>query len=323
MTPTDLPRPGLFRRFLLQPLCDFVSRPASARPLAVLRIGLAAVLLAQAYSLAGSLIELYGSMGIVQWSVDPLAGSTGVPRISWLVDALAPYGVSDVVVVRGVFLTYVGSLACLLLGWRTRAAAVLVWLTHTALKTSGGANIYGVDEFAHIALFYCIWMPVGHALSLDRLAGRVRGEPTPGARLALRVLQLHLCVVYFSSGVHKAMGEQWWDGEAFWRAVMRPDFAQFDMGWVASVPELAMLVCWGTLLVEVGYPLLVWLKWTRTPGALATIGMHVGIAVALGLVSFAGVMIVLNVAGFLVSGEPVNETQRDAAAAPCPLAGQA
>ena len=61
---------------------------------------------------------------------------------------------------------------------------------------------------------------------------------------------------------------------------------------MASGPELARLVGWGTLLVEVGYPLLVWLKWTRTPGALATIGMHVGIAVALGLVSFAGVMIV-------------------------------
>jgi hypothetical protein len=322
MTRTNLPRPGLFRRFFLQPLCEFVSRPASARPLAVLRIGLAAVLLAQAYALAGSLLELYGSMGIVQWSVDPLGSNTGVPRISWLVDALAPHGLSDVLVVRGVFLLYVGSLACLLLGWRTRVAAVLAWLTHTMLKTSAGANIYGVDEFAHIALFYCIWMPVGHALSLDRLAGRVSGEPTPGARLALRVLQLHLCVVYFSSGVHKAMGEQWWDGEAFWRSVMRPDFAQFDMGWVADFPFLAQLVCWGTVLLEIGYPLLVWVKPTRKAGALATVGMHVGIAVTLGLVSFAGVMIALNVAGFLVSAEPTKETQ-PATAAPCPLAGQA
>src|SRR5262249_39233752 len=152
-------------------------------------------------------------------------------------------------------------------GWRTRAAAALAWLTHTMLKTSGNANIYGVDEFAHIALFYCIWMPVGHALSLDLLAGRVSGAPTPGARLGVRVLQLHLCVVYVSSGIHKALGEQWWDGEAFWRSVMRPDFAQFEMGWLADVPGLAMAVCWGTLLLEVGYPLLVWPRWTRKLGA--------------------------------------------------------
>src|SRR5262249_4404721 len=105
---------------------------------------------------------------------------------------------------------------------------------------------------------------------------------------------------------------------AFWRSIMRPDFAQFDMGWVADFPLLAQLVCWGTLLVEISYPLLVWVKWTRTAGALGTGGMHVGIAVTLGLVSFAGVMIVLNVAGFLVSGEPAKETQPAAAASPLP-----
>jgi Vitamin K-dependent gamma-carboxylase len=311
----------MFRRIVLQPLCAFVSRPASPRPLAVLRIGLAAVLLAQAYTLAGSLLELYGSLGFVQWSVDPLGSLGGVPRVGWLVDALAPYGVSDVTVVRGVFLAYVGSLACLLLGWHTRVAAVLAWLTHTMLKTSGNTSIYGVDEFAHIALFYCVFMPVGHALSLDRLAGRVRGEPSAAARLALRVLQLHLCVAYVSSGIHKAVGEQWWDGEAVWRSLMRPDLGQFDMAWLADAPWVAMLACWGTLLVELGYPLLVWPRWWRKLGALATIGLHVGIAVGLGLVSFAAVMIVLNVAAFLVRAEPAAEPQTSPATRTCPVPG--
>jgi hypothetical protein len=311
----------MFRRILLQPLCDFVARPASPRPLAILRIGLAAVLLVQAYTLGGSLIELYGNLGFVQWSVEPLGTPSGVPRVDWLVDALAPHGVSDVAVVRGVFLVYVGSLACLLLGWRTRVAAVLAWLTHTALKTSGNASIYGVDEFAHIALFYCMFMPVGHALSLDRLAGRVSGEPSSAARLGLRVLQLHLCVVYVSSGIHKATGEQWWNGEAVWRSLMRPDFAHFDMSWLAEAPWVAMLACWGTLLVEVGYPLLVWPRWTRTAGTLAAIGLHVGIAVGLGLVSFAAVMIVLNIAAFLVRAEPLPQTEGKPAAEACPLAG--
>jgi hypothetical protein len=291
-------------RLLWKSLRDFVSLPASPRPLAVLRIGLAAVLLAQAYALAGSLIELYGNLGIVQWGVEPLGSPAGVPRLSWLVDALASHGVSDVAVVRGVFLAYVGSLACLLLGWHTRPAALLAWLTHAALKASSNASIYGVDEFAHIALFYCVWMPVGHALSLDRLAGRVSDAPSAAARLSLRVLQLHLCVVYVSSGIHKALGEQWWDGEAIWRSLTRPDFAQFDMSWLAEVPWLAALACWGTLLVEIGYPLLVWPRRWRAAGALAAVGLHVGIAVGLGLVSFAAVMIVLNVAAFLVRAEP-------------------
>jgi hypothetical protein len=309
----------MFRRFLLPALLTFVSRPASPKPLAVLRIGLSAVLLAQAYSLAGNLIELFGNLGIIQWGITPLAGAPGVPRVGWLVDALAPCGVSDVTVVRGVFLAYVGSLACLLLGWHTRVAAVLAWLTHTMLKSSGNASVYGVDEFAHIALFYCMVMPVGHALSLDRLAGRVRGEPSAEARLGLRVLQLHLCVVYVSSGIHKAVGEQWWDGEAVWRSLTLPNLACLDVSWLADAPWVAMLACWATLLVEVGYPLLVWPRWWRKLGALAVVGLHLGIAVGMGLVSFAAVMIVLNVAAFLVRAEPAEEPQGEAAAKACPV----
>lgn len=290
--------------YVVRGLVDFVSRPASPRPLAALRIGLAAVLLAQALALAGCLVELYGRHGLVQWCVDTVPNPRGLPRLAWVVEALAPLGISDVAAVRTVFLAYVASLACLLLGWRTRAAAVVAWLTHTALKTSGNASIYGVDEFAHIALFYCVWMPVAGAWSLDRAAGRAEGGPSPAARLSLRVLQLHLCVVYLTSGVEKATGEQWWSGEAVWRAVMRPDFAQFDLSWLAAAPWVAALACWATLLVEIGYVVFVWPRRTRALWALATIGLHVGIAVALGLVSFAAVMIVLNVAAFLVPSEP-------------------
>jgi hypothetical protein len=288
-------------------LKNLVSAPASARPLAVFRIGLAAVLLVQALLFAGNLLELYGSRGIVQWSVLDPGTPDYLPRIGWVADALAPLGVSEARSVQLVFLTYVTSLACLLFGWRTRAAAVVAWLTHLMMNLSGRASIYGVDQFAHIGLFYCVWMPVGHALSADVQAGRVRGGPSAAARLALRVLQIHLSIVYLSSGVEKATGIQWWNGEAIWRAVMRPDLAQFDFTWLAEVPWLAMLICWGTLLVELGYAVLAWPKWTRTPMVLATVGMHAGIAVVLGLWTFSAVMIVLNVAAFLVPADPQAE----------------
>ena len=50
------------------------------RPLAAFRIGLAAVLLVQAGLVAGSLGDLYGSRGIVQWSVTEGMAAPGVPR---------------------------------------------------------------------------------------------------------------------------------------------------------------------------------------------------------------------------------------------------
>jgi hypothetical protein len=255
--------------------------------LAVFRIGVAAVLLVQAFMLTGSLLDLYGNLGVVQWRISEGVGSSPIPRIGWLESVLGPYGVSDVACVRGVFLLYITSLACLLIGWQTRVAAVLAWLTHLAMNVSGNAGIYGVDQFANIALFYCVWMPVGQALSADQMGKPRKKEASPGARLALRVLQLHLCIVYLSSGIEKASGAQWWNGEAIWRALMRPDLSIFNITWLASVPWVAKLAAWGTLAVELGYAILVWPRWTRKPMALATIGMHAGIAVTLGLVSFS------------------------------------
>jgi hypothetical protein len=287
----------------------FVSQPASARPLAVFRIGLAAVLLMQAFTLASSILELYGNQGLVQWRIVDGAIAPGVPRLRWLAEGLAPYGVSDAACVRGVFWVYVASLGFLLVGWRTRPAAVAAWLTHVMLNVSGNATIYGVDQFAHIALFYCVWMPVGATASVDRLAGRESGATSTTARVALRVLQIHLCIVYLASGIEKASGIQWWNGEAIWRAMMRPDLGQFDVAWLAYTPWLARVGCWGTLAVELGYALLIWPRRTRMAMGLATVGMHAGIGVAMGLVSFSAVMMVLNVAAFLVSPEPKIESE--------------
>src|SRR5205823_5544577 len=136
----------------------------------------------------------------------------------------------------GVFLLYLASLGSLLIGWHSRLSAVVAWLTHLALNVSGSPSIYGVDSFANWALYYCVWAPVGHALSADVLTGRLREAPSFGARLGLRVVQLHLCIAYFASGVEKAVGEQWRSGEAIWQALMQPALGQFDFSWLAAVP---------------------------------------------------------------------------------------
>jgi hypothetical protein len=125
------------------------------------------------------------------------------------------------------------------------------------------------------------------------------------------VLQVHLCLVYLSTGLWKATGDQWWNGEAIWRAVVRPDFAEVDCSWLASLPSLSLLAGWGTLLIEIGYAFLIWPRQTRKVWALATVGLHLGIAVVLGLWSFSAVMIVLTVSAFLVSPEPQATLSQD------------
>ena len=128
-------------------------------------------------------------------------------------------------------------------------------------------------------------------------------------------MQIHLCIVYLFSGIEKLRGEQWRNGEAIWRAVMRPGFAMFDLSWLAAYPFLPLLACWGTMAIELGYVLLVWPRRMRHLWVLATIGMHAGIGVVLGLWSFSAVMIVLNAAAFLVTPtrSPTSRTRPPAA----------
>lgn len=300
-------QPSRVRR-LANGLLNFFVKPASPRPLAVLRIGVAGVLLVQALALAGSVQDLFGRNAVVQWSAmrspdGRLGYHAGVPTIEAISKFFAPFGATPEGCTLGVFVLYVVSLSCLLIGWRSHLFGVLAWLTHLMLCASSFMTIYGVDQFANIFLFYLALMPAGKALSVDVKSGRLSDAPTPTARIWLRMLQLHLCIAYVASGIDKASGAQWWNGEAIWRAVTLPELATFDMTWMASVPWLAALLGYGTLCLELGYPLILIPK-LRKPMGLGILSLHIGIAVTLGLLSFSSLMCVFTFSAFLISGEP-------------------
>jgi len=284
---------------------------ATPRPLGWFRIGLAGALLVQALAMVGHLDDLFGRDGVVDWSVNAADLPPGVPNLAWLDVALRCVGVSPGLTVPLVFAVYMGGLAALLLGTRTRLAATVACLTHTALVTTGDMSMYGVDRFAQIGLFYCLCFPVGHALSLDSRAGRVSDSPSFEAWLGLRVLQLHVCIAYTASGVEKALGEEWWNGNALWLAVMGWNNGLVDWSFLASVPWFAKVMCWMTLLLEAGAAVFVWHPRTRRIWLAGVIGLHLGIALVMNLWTFSAVMVVLDVAAF---GVPVHRGPRAAGA---------
>lgn len=285
-------------------IARFVAAPASPLPFGVLRIGLGLVLLVQALSVVPHLGDAYGTRGLVQSVLVDRLVPPLTPRVGWFVALLAAIGVDEVVAIRLFFALHLGAVLAFTAGWRSRFAAVLTWATFVTLTTSGPLYTYGVDRFVRIALFYCMFAPVGAALSCDAVAGRTSGAPSAAARLFLRVLQVHLLIVYAASGIEKASGAQWWNGEALWRSMMRPDLGTFDFGWVASVPWLAKIGCWATLLLECGYAVFVWPRRTSKWWALAILAMHAGIAVVLGLWLFSATMMLLSFTAWLVPCEP-------------------
>ena len=284
-------------------ITHFLFAPADPAPLAVFRILFGTVLLWQGFWFAEDVLELYGRDGILQGGLADYMASMALPNIGWVARQLEALNISPDTTVRTTFLIYLGSLVSLILGWHTRVSAFICWLSHFLVIISGFVFVYGVDHFGNIFLFFMIWMPMGNKYSIDSWVGRTSSDPTSGTRLALRVLQFELCVIYVTSGIHKAMGEQWWTGEAIWRAVHLPLFGMVNMDWLAQAPWMAMLMAWATLLIEIGYGIFVWPRRTKHLWVAATVALHIGIALTIGLVSFSVVMAVMTVAVFGVSGE--------------------
>jgi hypothetical protein len=285
----------------------FAYRPARHEPLAALRIGLSSVLLGQAAMVAPAYRALYGGGGILRGPARALLAPPGLPHLDGLTRLLAPAGACTSSVLLATGACYVLALVLLLLGLGTRAAATLSWFVHLALLATGRGTNYGADRLANVFLFYLVWAPAGGALSLDRrLTRRLHAHASPLSRLALRVVQIHLCVVYAVSGMSKALSRSWWDGDAIWRSVMSPDYRRFgfDFSWLAHHPWVAIVAGWTVLVVEVGYAPLIWRRSTRQAWIVATVALHLGIAVFMGLTVFGALMIVLTIAAFGVDPEP-------------------
>lgn len=301
------------RRKFRQKLEAFLFTPLSPAPLAVLRIGVSITLLLQAWYLAPHLFELYGEEGLLQRGLGEEAEVPFLGLGFWLYVGRA-LGLAERAVLGGLGWIYVLALVATLVGWKTRAALVAAWFLHMCFNYGQTAS-YGLDHFAHVSLFFLIWMPAGAALSVDNLGKYVWGNPSPQARLSLRVLQGYLAITYLASGLEKIVGIQWRDGEAVWRSLNLPSLHQYDMGWVASYPWLPFLAGWGTLLVEIGYAVFIWPRKTRRLWMWLTVGMHAGIAAFLGLWLFSLIMIILNFAA-LSSGPWERGPKRQRASAP-------
>lgn len=287
-----------------QAIVGFLARPASPLPFGVLRIGLGLLLLGQALGIAGHLTDMFATRGLIQGPVAEQFAPVWAPRVQSVARALAPLGLDESDAIRAVFALHLAGAAAFLVGWHSRISAVSVWLTHLTLVATALGHTYGIDTFMRIALFFCVFAPVGSALSLDLLAGRTSGAPTSAARLALRVLQVELTLVYAATGIEKGTGAQWWNGEALWRSWMRADLGTIDFSWVAFAPWVSLLGGWATVVLEAGYPVFIWIPRTRRWWALGVLGLHAGIALTLGLVGFGLIMMLLTFCAWLVPAEP-------------------
>jgi len=271
--------------------------------LGVLRIGLGTVVICYVISLATDWNFLFATGGpalVTRDFSEALLSlqSRFVPRLGWLVDVGRQLGLKEQIVLQSVWICLLGSGLGLMLGIFSRFSAVLAWFLHLCAARSGSFVSYGVDDFMTIGLFYLMLSPLPDRFTFDRWARGSTSRNSVTLGFFHRVLPLHLCLIYFFSGLAKCLGPGWWNGENLWRALTRPPFdvvsADILVRFKLFFPAAGIAIC----LLETAYPIFVWWRRTRTAWLSAILLMHAAIGLMMGMYLFAMVMIVLNLAAF-------------------------
>jgi hypothetical protein len=305
---------GVVRRLLLARTDAFwdllTGRPVSLHATSVLRIGYGLLYLVFLLREFPHRSEIWGP------------GSPWTPALAaQLFDQTGWYSFLILSDSRAYFeLCYVLALATsalFMLGWRTRATSVLFAAVVASFHARAVFMTDGGDNLLLLMALYLMLTACGRRWSLDARRARIkaaRADGTPprarsaaaqdlrAARTTLVtvvhncgvfVIAAQVCFLYGSAGLYKVQGSFWDDGTAL-HYVLNLDLFQ---PWPAlshamdQYPLAMAAVGYLTVLTQVAFPFVLFGR-LKYPVLALLLGMHVAIAVILGLPLFSGTMII-------------------------------
>lgn len=194
-------------------------------------------------------------------------------------------------------------LAMFTLGLFSRVTSVLSFIIVVSYANRVPPALFGLDQTNGMLALYLMIGPSGARYSLDSLIARRRHgrgvdevPPSVSANIGIRLIQLHLCVIYLFAALGKAKGDSWSDGTAMWGSFSSYEYQSLDMTWMAEWPLLLNLLTHLSIYWELSYWALVWPRLTRPIYIAGAVAVHLGIAFCLGMITFGLAMIFANLA---------------------------
>lgn len=256
--------PPAWERFWFQP------EPTST--VAVVRIAYGLLVLAWATTLSFDAAIFFSPAGILPqrprpvgtWSVLDLVGSDAA--VALLIALL------------------IWAAACVVVGFHTRLAAVVVFVAMVSLHRRNPYVFQAGDNLLRSFSFYFMFVPAGAALSVDRWRkARERFWEFP-ARPAwgLRLIQVQLSVLYLFSSWEKVRGTTWNDGTAVSFALRIDELARLELpAFLTESLLVSNVMTFGTLAIEAALVLLVWNRRARPWVLAAGLVLHLFIEVTM------------------------------------------
>ena len=187
------------------------------------------------------------------------------------------------------------------IGRWTRWSAIATALLVISYANRGTGALFGLDQ---INALLCIYLAIGNsggAFSVDDWLAKRRGagegnRRDTSTRIATRLIQIHMCIVYLFAAIGKLQGDTWFNGEAVWGALASYEYQTLDMTWLSQYMWLVAIMTLSSLAWELSYAALVWPKLTRPIVLALAIPVHLGIGMCMGMMTFGLIMLVGNFA---------------------------
>nr|WP_314495551.1 hypothetical protein [uncultured Chryseobacterium sp.] len=243
---------------------------------------------------------LYTDKSIIPVELHSLHQSYNIVTIDDILNFFTKYFSEDVSV--GIF-KYFYIILCIFIvtGFFSRISALLLMFLQVSFIKYASLLYYGADFFTTMSLFYVFLFPTSSYFSIQKkyFQKSLYFLPDQSLTFSKRLIQIHLCIAYFFSGFDKIIGYNWWNGEAVWKAMHLPNFNSFIvMSDYITSPIFYIVMGWGTIIIELLYPLFINLNKTRKLWFTLTILMHIGIIVSFNLFFFSAIMITWNLTAY-------------------------
>jgi len=236
--------------------------------------------------------NLLSSHGLIDAGIQNSFIFSTDPRLSWIVGPLMKLGVSESVSILAIVCVYMLSLLCVIFGYARLICSFFALFLHVMILDSTYLYGYGADYIETFLLFINLF------LNIDAIVNVGKGNIINS--FAFRLLQIQLFIIYFFSGFGKAMGTDWWNGNAIW--FMMNTYGNLYLKDISvilsSYPFFFKISGWLIMIMELLYPILIMFKKTRKTAFFFMVAMHLAIAFIIKLYFFGAIMIVFNIIAF-------------------------
>ncbi|MDC1301693.1 HTTM domain-containing protein [bacterium] len=181
-------------------------------------------------------------------------------------------------------------------GFFTRTAACIAFAGYISAVNRAPLNTFGFDDALGIMLVPMVIGSAGARFSVDGIFKKIRPIPNIETTIAMRLIQVHLCIIYFFSGCGKLLGASWWEGTALWGAVANIQYRTIDLTLLAWHPLLVNALTLCALFWEISYVALIWPRLTRPIFLVTAVFVHLGIGLTMGMMEFGIAMLIANMA---------------------------